>query len=174
MAAKRITQSSVNWAAISERVPEHQRVQFLTFKSKSEGYLRRVLAQPEKPPAINWDLYKQKVPIAGMVDEFQKKYSALSIPFPPDTVSGQLNAQEKEIQADIEKFKTESNARIAQYKQQLAHINSLLPYDQMTMEDFYDAYPDRALDPINRPTYWPHNPEDQPDFEEKNAAAAPH
>lgn len=58
------------------------------------------------------------------------------------------------------------------YKQQLAHINSLIPYDQMTMEDYYDAFPDKALDPINRPTYWPHTEEDQPGYEEKNPAAS--
>lgn len=68
---------------------------------------------PEQSPKIDWDFYKQRVPIAGMVDEFQKKYSALTIPYPPDTVSSQVDAYEKEIKADIEKFKVESNANIA-------------------------------------------------------------
>lgn len=72
----------------------------------------RVLAQPEKAPAIDWAYYKQRVPVAGMVDEFQKQYTALNIPYPPDTVSGQIDAQEKEFKSDIEKFKVESNARI--------------------------------------------------------------
>ncbi|CAG9771052.1 unnamed protein product [Ceutorhynchus assimilis] len=174
MASKRIAQSAINWSAIAERVPEHQRSNFLAFKAKSDGYLRRVTSQPEKPPAINWDFYKQKVPIAGMVDEFQKKYSALSIPFPPDTVSPQIDSQEKEIKAEIEKFKAESNANIAEYKKQIAHIASLLPYDQMTLEDYRDAHPEDALDPINRPTFWPHNPEEQPGYKEEQAPAAQH
>ncbi|CAH1959817.1 unnamed protein product [Acanthoscelides obtectus] len=114
MAAKRIAQSSINWAALSERVPEHQRSSFLAFKAKSDNYLRRVLANPEKPPAIDWSFYKQKVPVAGMVEEFQKQYSALNIPYPPDTVQSQLEAQDKEIKSDIEKFKAESNSRIAE------------------------------------------------------------
>ncbi|KAL1517326.1 hypothetical protein ABEB36_001103 [Hypothenemus hampei] len=172
MASKRITQSAINWAAIAERVPEHQRQQFLAFKTKSDNYLRRVLSQPEKPPAINWDYYKQRVPVAGMVDEFQKRYTSLNIPYPPDTMVGQLDAQEKEIKSDIEKFKNESNVRIQEYKAQLAHLASLLPYDQMTMEDFRDAHPDEALDPINRPTYWPHTPEEQLDYEEKEGASS--
>lgn len=41
MAAKRLTQSSINWAALAERVPEHQKAQYIAFKSKSDGYLRR-------------------------------------------------------------------------------------------------------------------------------------
>ncbi|KAG5863936.1 hypothetical protein JTB14_009150 [Gonioctena quinquepunctata] len=167
MATKRIAQSSINWSALSERVPEHQRAQFLAFKAKSDAYLRRVMANPEKPPAIDWTFYKTRIPVPGMVDEFQKQYGALTIPFPSDTVSSQVDAQEKEIKNDIEKFKTESNARIAEYKKQLAHIASLISYDQMTMEDYRDAYPEEALDPINRPTFWPHSKEDQIDSVEK-------
>lgn len=49
-----------------------------------------------------------------MVDDFQKQYAALSIPYPPDTVSPQIDSYEKEVKADIEKFKTESNARISE------------------------------------------------------------
>lgn len=70
------------------------------------------MAYPEKPPAIDWSYYKGKVPVAGMVDEFQKQYSALNIPYPPDTRKGELDALEQEINADIEKFKKESNSRI--------------------------------------------------------------
>lgn len=75
---------------------------------------RRVLANPEKPPAIDWAFYKSRVPVAGMVDDFQKQYAALTIPYPPDTISSQIDTQEKEIKADIQKFKAESNARIAE------------------------------------------------------------
>ncbi|CAH1105402.1 unnamed protein product [Psylliodes chrysocephalus] len=174
MAAKRITKSAINWAALSERVPEHQRPQFLAFKTKSDGYLRRVLANPEKAPAIDWSFYKSKVPLPAMVDEFQKQYSAISIPYPPDTVKPQLDALEKEIKSDIEKFKAESNVRIQDYKKQLAHIASLIPYDQMTMEDFRDAYPEDAIDPINKPTFWPHTPEEQHDYVDKDAQPTHH
>lgn len=96
-----------------------------------------------------------------MVAEFEKQYSALSIPYPPDTVSSQIDAQADSIKSDIEKFKVESNARIEEYKKQLAHIASLIPYDQMTMEDFRDAHPEEAVDSLNKPTFWPHNPEEQ-------------
>lgn len=78
-----------------------------------DHYGFRVLAYPENPPAIDWSLYKAKVPIPGMVEEFQKQYSALKIPYPPDTVSTQIDALEKELKADIESFKKESDADIA-------------------------------------------------------------
>jgi len=106
-----------------------------------------------------------------MVDEFEKQYKALSIPYPPNPKVSELDALEKEIKSDIAKFKSESDARIAEYKKQLEYLASLLPYDQMTMEDFSDAFPERALDPINKPTFWPHHPEDQPGYDDKVAKA---
>lgn len=39
--SRRIAQSSINWAAIAERVPANQRTNFTAFKSKSDKYLRR-------------------------------------------------------------------------------------------------------------------------------------
>ena len=41
--AKRIAQSSVNWAALAERVPAEQRVHLAAFKIKSDTYLRRLV-----------------------------------------------------------------------------------------------------------------------------------
>lgn len=34
----------------------------------------------------------------------------------------------------------------------------------MTMETFYDMYPGVAIDPVNRPTFWPHDAEEQPGY----------
>ncbi|ODM75853.1 ATP synthase subunit d, mitochondrial [Orchesella cincta] len=34
----------------------------------------------------------------------------------------------------------------------------------MTLEDLKDMFPERALDPLNNPTFWPHNPEEQLDY----------
>lgn len=39
----------------------------------------------------------------------------------------------------------------------------------MTMEDYKDAFPDKAVDPINKPTFWPHGPEDQLDYVDKDS-----
>lgn len=73
-----------------------------------------MLAYPEQPPAIDWAYYKARVPVAGMVDDFQKQYSALKVPYPPDTVKPQVDALEQEIKSDIAKFKSESDVRIAE------------------------------------------------------------
>lgn len=71
------------------------------------------MANPAEPPKINWATYKQIVPVAGMVDNFQKQYEALKIPYPNDTLTAQVEAQWAEIKKAIEAFIRESNANIA-------------------------------------------------------------
>ncbi|KAM3958574.1 ATP synthase, subunit D [Aphomia sociella] len=171
--AKRISQSAVNWSALAERVPPEQRANLTVFKQRSDSYLRRVLANPPEPPKINWAVYKQSVPIPGMVDNFQKQYEALKIPYPADTLTTKVEAQWTEVKKAIEAFVQESNGNIAKYEKEISTVKALLPFDQMTMEDYRDAYPNEALDPLNKPTFWPHEPENQPEnFKAEGAPAA--
>lgn len=44
----------------------------------------------------------------------------------------------------------------------------------MTMEDFKDAHPEIAIDPINKPTFWPHNEEEQLDYVNPDKQAHAH
>ena len=170
MAARRITQSSINWSGLAERVPTNQKGSFANFKSKSDSYLRAVLANPETPPKIDWAHYKKLVP-AAMVDNFQQKYEALKVPYPADNVSSQIDSQAKDTKSEIDKFVKDSKDRICKYEAEISHINGLLPYEQMTLEDYRDAFPEKALDPINRPTFWPHTPEEQVGHKNKDAHA---
>ncbi|SPP87659.1 ATP synthase subunit d, mitochondrial [Drosophila guanche] len=172
MAARRIAQSSINWSALAERVPANQKTSFGAFKTKSDIYVRAVMANPESPPKIDWAYYKAMVPVAGLVDSFQKQYDALSVPYPKDTVSPQVDAEIKESQSEIASYKKVSEQRIQNYQKEIAHLKSLLPYDQMTMEDYRDAFPDSALDPLNKPTFWPHTPEEQVGYKSKEQIEA--
>lgn len=173
MAARRITASSINWSSLAERVPANQKASFLNFKSRSDAYLRAVLANPENAPKIDWASYKKVVP-AALVDSFQQKYDALKVPYPADNVSASIDAQAKETKADVDTFVKASKERISGYESEISHIKGLLPYEQMTLEDYRDAFPEKALDPINRPTFWPHTPEDQVGYKPKDAPVSDH
>ncbi|KAH8388642.1 hypothetical protein KR093_011736 [Drosophila rubida] len=172
MAARRIAQSSINWSALAERVPANQKGSFGAFKTKSDIYVRAVLANPEKPPQIDWAYYKRLVPVSGLVDSFQKQYDALTVPYPKDNVSSQVDSEIEESKCEIAEYKKCSDERIKNYQKEIGHLKSLLPYDQMTMEDYRDAFPETALDPINRPTFWPHTPEEQVGYKSKEQLEA--
>lgn len=72
-----------------------------------------MLANPPEPPKINWALYKQSVPIPGMVDNFMKQYEALKVPYPVDTLSAKVDAQWAEVKKAIEAYIASSNTNIA-------------------------------------------------------------
>ncbi|XP_055690830.1 ATP synthase subunit d, mitochondrial [Lutzomyia longipalpis] len=174
MAARRVTQSSINWAGLAERVPANQKANFVAFKSKSDKYLRSVQANPENAPKIDWARYKQAIPVPGLVENFQKQYESLKVPYPDDTFSAEVDKQEQDVKREIQEFVRQSEERIAEYQKQIAHLKSLLPFDQMTMEDFRDSYPELALDPLNKPTFWPHNPEEQLGYKKENPTSGGH
>jgi len=64
--------------------------------------------------------------------------------------------------AKIQQFISESNERIANASKEIERVKGLLPFSEMTMEDFRDSYPDQAVN-NDKPTAWPHTPEFQPE-----------
>lgn len=43
-----------------------------------------MLASPAEPLKIDWAAYKNKIAVPGMVDNFEKSYNAVQIPYPED------------------------------------------------------------------------------------------
>merc|ERR1712238_469410 len=76
MAARRVSASTVDWAAFSRKIPAAQKASFTALKQKSDGFMRAVNALPAAAPKIDFETYQAKVTVAGMVDDFQKKYEA--------------------------------------------------------------------------------------------------
>ncbi|XP_050535018.1 ATP synthase subunit d, mitochondrial-like [Daktulosphaira vitifoliae] len=93
--ARRIAQSSVNWIAISKRVPEAKKAAYLAFKAKSDEYLRKMFALSSEASKIEWAKYKNAIPIAGLVENFEKQYNALKIPYPEDKYTAFIDSSEK-------------------------------------------------------------------------------
>ncbi|NXP71028.1 ATP5H synthase, partial [Ramphastos sulfuratus] len=157
MASRRAAIKAIDWAAFAERVPANQKAMFNALKTRSDALSARLAALPEKPPAIDWAHYKATVAKAGMVDEFQKKFSALKVPEPVDTQTAKIDAQEKEAAKSSAEYIQASKARIVRYEEQLQKLKSMIPFDQMTVEDFEEAFPETKLDKEKYP-FWPHKP----------------
>lgn len=154
---------AINWTALAETIPETEKAAFSAFKAKSDQHLQRMNAYPEVAPKLDWGFYKKNIPLPGLVDKFQKEYEALSVPYPADKYTSLVEERERELAVEIEKFVKESKENINMANKEIAKIKSMLPFSEMTMEDFRDLYPDNAIDAINRPTAWPHTPEVQPE-----------
>ena len=153
---------SINWAALAERIPESEKTALAAFRAKSEKHLQRMVANPESPPKIDWSYYKKSVTTPGLVDQFQKQYETLSIPYPADKYTPEIESEEKQMAKKIDDFIQEVNKAIEQSQREIENIKSMLPFSEMTMEDYKDMYPELAFNP-EKPTAWPHIPEAQPE-----------
>uniref|UniRef100_A0A3B4U7B9 ATP synthase peripheral stalk subunit d n=1 Tax=Seriola dumerili TaxID=41447 RepID=A0A3B4U7B9_SERDU len=133
MAGRRVALKAIDWVAFAERIPPNQRAMFNALKTRSDAISAKLTSLPETPAAIDWSYYRSAVAKAGMVDEFEKK--------------------NKNAAAYIEG----SKARITQYEQELDKFKNMIPFDQMTIEDLNDTFPETKLDKVKHP-FWPHKP----------------
>jgi len=149
MAAKRISKSAVDWAAIAQRVPASQGDAYRAFRMSSEKYLNRITELPESLPKISFEEYRNRVSNKAMVAEFEKLYAAMQIAYPKDT-SGALNKINTEEKAALEHAKTvEAGKKVdIQHFQQLKDAIKLVPGpDQMTKQMYAHYFPEYARNP---------------------------
>ncbi|XP_028257358.1 ATP synthase peripheral stalk subunit d, mitochondrial [Parambassis ranga] len=157
MAGRRIALKAIDWVAFAEVVPPNQRGIFNALKTRSDAIAAKLNSLPEAPVAIDWSYYRSTVAKAGMVDDFEKKFKALQIPDPVDTQTSTITAQEAEANKSALAYIDGSKERIAQYESELATFNNMIPFDQMTIEDLNEVFPETKLDMAKYP-YWPHKP----------------
>ncbi|XP_078510613.1 ATP synthase peripheral stalk subunit d, mitochondrial [Lissotriton helveticus] len=157
MASRRAAVKAIDWLAFAERVPPSQKAMFIGLKTRNDSLASRLAVLPEKPPAIDWAHYRTAVARAGMVDEFEKKFSALTIPEPVDTQTAKINAQEAESNKNATEYVQASKARVSQYEKELEQFKNMIPFDQMTIEDLNIVFPETKVDKEKYP-YWPHKP----------------
>ncbi|KAJ8390680.1 hypothetical protein AAFF_G00100600 [Aldrovandia affinis] len=148
---------AIDWVAFAERVPPNQRAVFNGLKTRSDAIAAKLRSLPEKPAVIDWSFYKGAVANVAMVEEFEKKFTALQIPEPVDTQTSKIDAQEQEATKSAVAYVEASKARISQYEKELEKFQNMIPFDQMTIEDLNDTFPETKLDKEKHP-YWPHKP----------------
>ncbi|XP_015266262.1 PREDICTED: ATP synthase subunit d, mitochondrial [Gekko japonicus] len=157
MAGRRAALKAIDWVAFAERVPPNQKPMFNALKTRSDTLSAKLASLPESPPAIDWAFYKTTIARPGMVDEFEKKYKAFQVPEPVDNETAKVEAQEQEANKSAASYIQASKARIVQFEKELQKFKTMIPFEQMTFDDYYEAFPETKPDKEKYP-HWPHKP----------------
>ena len=94
--------------------------------------------------------------LTGMVDDFQKQYQALQVPYPKDTLTASVESQAKEQKSAYDKFVSESKTRIAALATESAKWEAMKCPTQMTLEEALDECPELLKVNPDKPTFFPH------------------
>uniref|UniRef100_A0A8C8Z2X7 ATP synthase peripheral stalk subunit d, mitochondrial n=1 Tax=Prolemur simus TaxID=1328070 RepID=A0A8C8Z2X7_PROSS len=139
-----------------EIIPRNQKAIANSLKSWNETLTSRLAVLPENPPTIDWASHKANVAKAGLMNDCEKKFNGLKFPVPEDKYTAQVDAEEKEDVKICAEFVSLSKARIEEYEKQLEKMRNIIPFDQMTIEDLNEAFPETKLD--KKYPYWPQQP----------------
>ncbi|KAH8269539.1 hypothetical protein KR018_008673 [Drosophila ironensis] len=159
-----------NMADILKQVPPNQLTQYHIFAKKHEEYKARVRKFPESLPDINWAHYEQNVrpEMVQWVQNYKVKYDKMHTLFEnrhamidSKRYFEEIDKETALVQEDICKYKEKSDERIKKLEEKISYLKAMMPYEEMNMEEFCSARPHLAPDFINRPTFWPHTPEEQ-------------
>ncbi|XP_055920024.1 ATP synthase subunit d, mitochondrial-like [Eupeodes corollae] len=163
MVPKQATINFFSFFELRKRCPKNQIKELEYFYSKHLKYRERLLILKKDAPVIDWEYYRQNVRSKNVpiVNELEKQYKSFCVPYPEDIYAKKFDELKAIVEVEVAEFIKQSNQRIAKYEERIATLKSMLPYDQMTWEDYCNLCPEEAPDFLNKPTFWPHNKEEQ-------------
>jgi len=165
MAARRISKSAVDWVAFAERIPGNQKETFRALKQKSDEFMARVHQNPEAMANIDFAFYRQRLANPAIVDEMEKGFKALSIPYPkdPDNIKQTVDKREEEAGVSMKTDAAKLRAYIAECEDVVKTLDSLPPLNQITMETYLEFFPDTHEN--LQESFFPHTPDFQPNMD---------
>lgn len=113
------------------------------------------MEKPAEIPTINWDEYKSKISVPGLVDSYKSSFEALKIPYPGDGgLLAKFDAKGAEIKAKHAKNMQMITENIKKLQEALVSLRKVLPYSEMSLEEFCEANPNYGF-VYSKAKMWP-------------------
>ncbi|KAK2565522.1 ATP synthase subunit d [Acropora cervicornis] len=127
MAARRIGQYVPDWIKIATKVPNEARPDMNSLRMQYESIKTSLDAVAAKPEPIDWDFYSKNISKPGLVEAFRKAYEAITVPYPVDVHTNQIDKAEKEMEEHAVKTIKLANLEIAKYEVEVDDYLELHP-----------------------------------------------
>ncbi|XP_073247319.1 ATP synthase subunit d, mitochondrial-like isoform X2 [Porites lutea] len=127
MAARRIGQFVPDWIKIATKVPNEAKPNMNSLRMQYETIKTSLDAVAAKPEPINWDYYAKNIAKPGMVEAFRKAYEAITVPYPKDKETPNIDQKEKELEEHAVKTVKLANEEIARYEAEVDDYLALHP-----------------------------------------------
>ena len=142
MAGRKVGQKVVNWVKITDVLSAEAKVPVLALKGRFEARQARLSAYPDQLQPIDWSYYKDSIKRPGLVEDFEKQYAALKVPYPPDTFSKELTEKfERAEKMSLDAIK-ESKETLERLTKELETIKAQKPIEEMTVDEYLADKPE--------------------------------
>ncbi|XP_002126529.2 ATP synthase peripheral stalk subunit d, mitochondrial-like [Ciona intestinalis] len=155
MAARQAVIKAVEWGKILERTRPDMKSTIGAFKAKSDGIFNNYVKSKDVKLDIDWAYYQSAVANKTLVADFEKQFKAYKVPKPVDTKSKELEDKTAKDTEAVKKFLQETEENLTEVMMTVDRLNSLPPFEQMTVDDIFENFPQVKPDYKKIP-HWPH------------------
>lgn len=157
MASKAVARASVDWSKIASEVTKADLPKINRLKAQMDATGVKMSSLPASLPQLDWSHYKAHASDPKLVEEIEKRYSALKIEKPqaPAKRLDELQEHHKQDKARLEKFQEVARSYIESAEVVKQNFERMIPVKNMTYEDYFLTFPHWSWS-IERPSIAPH------------------
>lgn len=157
MASRAVTKIKTDWSKVASQLHQSEIPKLNKFKSQVDAAAIKVSSLPDSLPKIDWAHYKTHAVDPKLVEEIEKKYSAVKVSMPkaPTSRLNDLKVAREQDEARYRRFVDIAKSYIESAEKVQVKFEKMIPVPEMTHEDWTLTFPDWSLS-IENPSLAPH------------------
>lgn len=156
--ARAVAKVKVDWSALASQVSKSDLPKLNRLRSQMDATGVKVAGLPDTLPKIDWAYYKTHASDPELVEQIEKKYSAIKIepPKAPSKRIDDLKLAQMQDEARLERFSQVAKSYIEAAEVVKTKFENMIPVKDMTHEDWALTFPQWSFS-MENPTLPPHN-----------------